>query len=102
MMTDRTHGAQGAATVPWRNLPRTSKQRTSAPTDGALAIIGAQIRGRRGVRTTADAIVLAALNLAVPGGLDSGWPLPDALYAEVERIENQRWELPDPAAEPGS
>jgi hypothetical protein len=94
MMTDSAQPVRDAA---WRELPRIVTHRTSAPTDAAIRATAAAVAGRRGLRTTADAVILAALRLAAPEG-----EFPEALFAEVERIESQQWTIPAPTPEPGS
>lgn len=85
MMTDEAR-ATAPPTVPWRELARISKHRTSAPTDAAVRSAAATITAARdGRAASVDSVFLAALRIAQRD--------PERLRREVERIEGERFKV---------
>lgn len=79
--------------VKWTELRRVTTNRTSRPTDDAVRRAISKITLERGTKANADAVILAALQLA-----EKDIP---ALIAEVGKIESGLYDAPHAPAEPG-
>lgn len=88
--------AGAPAEVSWRQLRRVNAHRTSKPTDDMLRRVVGEITAVRGNAPAVDAVIFAALRLAMTPGRDLR-PLLDM----VREIETDSYPGPRASGEPG-
>ena len=85
-----------ARRMPWANLARSPKHRTSRPTDDLMREFRIQVGNARGSLPYTDAVLLAALRLLDTSGT-AGGRLREAdlrrLVVEVDKIEKEAFEV---------